>query len=433
MDPGIDIMSPMTATPPKGPSVHETARTAEIRAVAAQLFQSAGYSATTMNDIATATGVLPGSLYHHFASKEEIAVELMEAFNQDLAALASEAGRRQHTPVGSAEDEVRRLAADATALSLRHGAAVRLRAFEAPTVSTERLRTAMQFSSPALGKVWMHAITALAAEKGVDIAHPGLLRFAFLSATLGASMAHPADDDSGKVSAQICDLLLHGLAVDCPDPGTLDASPAAQTARDTISSWKNIRAGADSDGRAAIVEAARTEFARRGYSATTIRDIADAAGVRMGTLYRRIDSKEAILREILEEYSSLLDHAVRSVLTADSTPIESLDGIARVFIHASRRFRKESEIVKLGWSGRESGSNPFRDYYLQTQERLALWENMFRTGQADGSLRTFAPPTELAIHVRTVLWIPFQDYSRTSESRAHEFIRATVLKGALNP
>lgn len=424
-------MIPMTA-PPKGPSVRETSRTDEIRAVAAQLFQSAGYSATTMNDIATATGVLPGSLYHHFASKEEIAVELVEAFNQELVSLASEAGRRQRTPVGSAEDELRRLASDATALSLRHGAAIRLRAFEAPTVSTERLRTAMQFSAPAIGQVWSSAINALAAERGVVIEYPGLLRFAFLSATLGASMAHPADDDPDELAAQICDLLLHGLAVDCPDDATLDASPAARTARATISAWKNAGIDDPSDGRAAIVEAARTEFARRGYSATTIRDIADAAGVRMGTLYRRIDSKEAILEEILEAYSSLLDGAVRGVLTAESTPVESLDGIARTFIHASRRFRKESEIAKLGWSGRESDANPLRAYYLQTQSRLALWENMFRTGQADGSLRTFATPAELAIHVRTILWIPFQDYARTSETRAHEFIRATVLRGALN-
>lgn len=425
----------MISTPPGGASAQSTndsSRTDEIRGVAARLFESAGYSATTMHDIATATGVLPGSLYHHFASKEEIAVELMEAFNQGLSTIASEAATRQENPIGSADEEVRRLAADATALSLHHSAAVRMRAFEAPTVSTERLHKAMQYSAPVFGRAWSSALDALAEESGIDIGYRGLLRFTLMSSTLGASIVHPSDSDPLAVSRQLCDLLLTGVAVDCPDNGTLDASPATQVARDTISAWRKARPEVDPGSREAIVDAARTEFARRGYSATTIRDIADAAGVRMGTLYRRIDSKEAVLREILEDYSALLDQAVRGVLTTDSTPVESLDAIAGLFIHAARRFRHESEIVKLGWNGRETDASPFRDYYLQTQERLTLWEGLFRTGQADGSLRASGSPAELAIHVRTILWLPFQDYARTSESRAHEFIRASVLRGALN-
>ncbi|WP_426408646.1 TetR/AcrR family transcriptional regulator [Bradyrhizobium ganzhouense] len=41
---------------------------------AARLFGSKGYENTSMRDIAAAVGILPGSLYHHFASKEELFV-----------------------------------------------------------------------------------------------------------------------------------------------------------------------------------------------------------------------------------------------------------------------------------------------------------------------------------------------------------------------
>jgi AcrR family transcriptional regulator len=45
---------------------------------AARLFAEKGYGATSMRDIAGAVGMLPGSLYYHFASKEELLVAVYE-------------------------------------------------------------------------------------------------------------------------------------------------------------------------------------------------------------------------------------------------------------------------------------------------------------------------------------------------------------------
>jgi AcrR family transcriptional regulator len=49
-----------------------------IFASATRLFGTNGYAATTMRDIATAVGVLPGSLYAHIDSKEELLREIVE-------------------------------------------------------------------------------------------------------------------------------------------------------------------------------------------------------------------------------------------------------------------------------------------------------------------------------------------------------------------
>jgi AcrR family transcriptional regulator len=49
------------------------ARKAEVLALAAELFARDGYASTTVRDIADAAGILSGSLYHHFPSKEAIA------------------------------------------------------------------------------------------------------------------------------------------------------------------------------------------------------------------------------------------------------------------------------------------------------------------------------------------------------------------------
>lgn len=47
--------------------------------VAASLFAQRGYAATSMRDIALGVKMLPGSVYYHFASKEELLVAVYEA------------------------------------------------------------------------------------------------------------------------------------------------------------------------------------------------------------------------------------------------------------------------------------------------------------------------------------------------------------------
>ncbi|NKS90704.1 TetR family transcriptional regulator [Rhodococcus hoagii] len=48
----------------------------EILGAASELFAAKGYTGTSMRDIASATGMLAGSLYYHFESKEALAATM---------------------------------------------------------------------------------------------------------------------------------------------------------------------------------------------------------------------------------------------------------------------------------------------------------------------------------------------------------------------
>ncbi|TSA14698.1 MAG: TetR/AcrR family transcriptional regulator [Betaproteobacteria bacterium] len=53
-------------------------RLPQILDESARLFREKGYAATSMRDIATAVDMLPGSLYYHFAAKEDLLVAVYE-------------------------------------------------------------------------------------------------------------------------------------------------------------------------------------------------------------------------------------------------------------------------------------------------------------------------------------------------------------------
>lgn len=402
-----------------------------VRLTAARLFEVSGYAATTMNDIADAVGVLPGSLYHHFRSKEDIAVDLLDSLGRALDELGAGTAHRQEA---DAEAAVRRLTTDVVTLSFQHAAAVRLRAHEAPpTVSTDRFREAMRLPSPALDRAWRQAVGALAAAGAGPSVDLGLLRFALQHLSFYAATYYPSGTSPRALGTHICDVLLHGLVIECPDDLRLDGSAALKAATDTVAGWRKSGRVVPPGDREAIITAARAEFARRGYEATTIRDVANAAGVRMGTLYRRIESKEALLGEILGSYSARFDQAFRAIVTAGSPAPESLDAIARVFVYMNRRHPEEGRIVMYGWSRRETATGPLHDYFMATEQRFAELRKIMRRGFGSGRLRRVADPVETAFHFRSMLWVPYQEHARTSEARAHTFLRESLLRGVLSP
>lgn len=69
-------MSTTSATSRESSDV-STSRRDEILTLAAEQFAERGVAGTTVRDIGTAAGILSGSLYHHFASKDQMVAELL--------------------------------------------------------------------------------------------------------------------------------------------------------------------------------------------------------------------------------------------------------------------------------------------------------------------------------------------------------------------
>jgi AcrR family transcriptional regulator len=76
------VARPRRAKPPAltRPGEKSSKRRDEILQVAAGLFAAKGYEETTIREIGDAAGILSGSLYHHFQTKDEMLHELLKGF-----------------------------------------------------------------------------------------------------------------------------------------------------------------------------------------------------------------------------------------------------------------------------------------------------------------------------------------------------------------
>ena len=89
--------APIRSADPAPPALGDTRRE-QLLAEAARLFGAKGYERTSMRDIASAFGILPGSLYHHFASKDALFIAVYAAGVAQILDAVSRAVADQHTP-----------------------------------------------------------------------------------------------------------------------------------------------------------------------------------------------------------------------------------------------------------------------------------------------------------------------------------------------
>lgn len=82
-----------------------------------------------------------------------------------------------------------------------------------------------------------------------------------------------------------------------------------------------------------IVTAARTCFTERGFSNTTMQDIAEGAGVGVATVYRRFRHKRNLVRLTIIDESLRLSTLISEVAGRAGSPEEGIAEVFAAFVH----------------------------------------------------------------------------------------------------
>ena len=90
-----------------------------------------------------------------------------------------------------------------------------------------------------------------------------------------------------------------------------------------------------------IFRAGISVFARNGYAATTLDDVARAAGCTRGAIYWHFRNKEAFYQETLQRLNRYYDELVTAALRVDGPP---LDVVAHATTEVIRKFSRDREF-----------------------------------------------------------------------------------------
>lgn len=408
------------------PAVDATRRT-EILKTANSVIATTGLR-TSLQQIADAAGILAGSLYHHFDSKEAILVELIRRYHADLDRVGEEALKRLDEPDPRPVDEqITELGREIAHCAVEHRAALQMSFYEGPSSDPEL----MELTRRPPSTIQTAMLQALRAGRWSGYIRSDL-DLPTLADRVCQSMLHVGLDvirhkaSTDELAAMKSHIALEGLAVDVPADADLDKSNAFAAAEAVIQSWVDTED--DSDLKAAHVRAvARSEFGRRGYEMTTIRDIASAAGLGTGTVYRVIGSKDELLMSIMLEFGHKVGGAWTDIVRTDSTTIEKLDALSWLNINALDQFPDEFRI-QLAWLRHTppDTSNPAWSFTTRIRQMKALLSDGIRAGE----IRKESPAAELL--ARCIIgeqWIPENILQQIGTRNALILARDTTLRG----
>ncbi|HKP40378.1 TetR/AcrR family transcriptional regulator [Mycobacterium sp.] len=406
-------------------------RRTEILQTAALLIATSGLR-TSLQEIADAAGILPGSLYHHFESKEAILVELLRRYHADLDHIAERAQTRLDEPDSrSAFDRIVDLSTAIAQCAVTHRAALQMTFYEGPSSNPELTGLAQQRPTAIL-EAMLQTLRA-ARWSGYlrsDVDLPVLAdRIVQTMLQVGLDVIrHNAGAD--KVATLLCLILLEGLAAVPPTDAQLDRSAAFIAADDVVQSWMDDSDAEPNDKAAHIRAVARAEFGRKGYEVTTIRDIASAAAMGTGTVYRLIGSKDELLATIMQSFGEKVATGWTNVLRSDASSIEKLDALSWVNTNALDRFGDEFRI-QLAWMRQSPPDTPNPGWLFA--KRVRQMKSLLAEGIRSGEIKIDSPSNEvLARSVIGVGWIPENILHELGTRPSLIHVRDTMLRGVVD-
>jgi AcrR family transcriptional regulator len=177
--------------------------------------------------------------------------------------------------------------------------------------------------------------------------------------------------------------------------------------------------------REELLRIAADLFARKGFKNTTVRDIADAAGILSGSLYHHFDSKESMVDEILSTFQEELFGRYDEVLASSVDARAKIEAAVRLSFEAIDRHHAEVAIFQ-NEADYLGGFERFGYLAERNAQSREVWMTLLREGVASGALRHDLDVELVYRFIRDTVWVAVRWY-RPGGELSHEAVADQYL------
>ncbi|HWJ10340.1 MAG TPA: TetR/AcrR family transcriptional regulator, partial [Nocardioides sp.] len=167
--------------------------------------------------------------------------------------------------------------------------------------------------------------------------------------------------------------------------------------------------GATPSRREQLLAIAGRIFAEKGFRNTTVRDIADAAGIQSGSLYHHFDSKESMVDELLVPFQEELFGKYDEILASSDDARTKLERAVRVSFEAIDQHPHEVAIFQ---NDADHLGSFERFAYLadRNAQSRQVWVSLIEEGVRTGVLRADLDVTLTYRFIRDTVWVAVRWY-----------------------
>jgi AcrR family transcriptional regulator len=159
-----------------------------------------------------------------------------------------------------------------------------------------------------------------------------------------------------------------------------------------------------SERREHLVRLAAELFAEKGFQATTVRNIAEEAGILSGSLYHHFDSKESIVDEILSGFFDEIMGAYRGAVDRGADPRETLADLVRIAFGTLEPHRAAITVMQNDWNYLKD--MPRFAYLTKAEDDVErMWVDTIKRGQELGQFREDVDAKLTYRMIRDTVWV----------------------------
>ena len=185
--------------------------------------------------------------------------------------------------------------------------------------------------------------------------------------------------------------------------------------------------------RGELLSLAASMFAERGLRATTVRDIADAAGILSGSLYHHFASKEAMIDEVLRGFLDWLFERYQEIIDTEPNPLARLVGLFMASFDAIEHHH--AEVVIYQDEAKRLSAQPRFAYISELNVRQrTMWVDVLTEGIAQGYFRPDIDVDLVYRFIRDTTWVSVRWYQPggplTAEQVGRQYLG--IVLGGIN-
>ena len=168
-------------------------------------------------------------------------------------------------------------------------------------------------------------------------------------------------------------------------------------------------AAAGNTRRDELLQLAATMFAERGMRATTVRDIADSAGILSGSLYHHFSSKEEMVDEVLRGFLDWLFERYQQIVETEPNPLERLKGLFMASFEAIATWHA-AVVIYQDEAKHLSSQERFAYVHERNKEQRKMWVDVLNQGIEEGYLRPDVDVDLVYRFIRDTTWVSVRWY-----------------------
>jgi AcrR family transcriptional regulator len=180
-----------------------------------------------------------------------------------------------------------------------------------------------------------------------------------------------------------------------------------------------------------LLELAAAMFAERGLRSTTVRDIADSAGILSGSLYHHFKSKEQMAEEVLRDFLDWLFARYLEIVDTELDPLQRLKGLFMASFEAIEH-RHAQVVIYQDEAKRLSALPQFSFVDERNREQRKMWVDVLKQGIEQGCFRPDIDVDLVYRFIRDTTWVSVRWYQPggplTAEQVGRQYL-AIVLGG----